>query len=45
MWKVKPKSNSSMIPGYQKLLVGTLAALEIGLAAMRAECLYFYAWL
>ena len=33
------------IPGYQKPLMGTLAALAIGLDAMRAECPHFDAWL
>lgn len=32
------------IPGYQKPLYGTLAALEIGLANMRSECPLFGAW-
>ena len=35
----------ALIPGYQKPLMGTLAALEIGLVAMRAECRHFDAWL
>ena len=35
----------ALIPGYQKPLMGTLAALEIGLVAMRAECPHFDAWL
>lgn len=33
------------VPGYQKVLQGNLAALEIGLAAMRAECPGFDVWL
>ena len=35
----------AIIPGYQKPLTGTLAALEIGLAAMRVECPHFDEWL
>ena len=35
----------ALIPGYQKPLMGTLAALEIGLAAMRAESPHFDMWL
>ena len=31
----------ALVPGYQKPLMGTLAALEIGLTAMRAECPHF----
>ena len=34
----------ALIPGYQKPLMGTLAALGIGLVAMRAECPHFDAW-
>ncbi|MCY4487154.1 MAG: DUF4276 family protein [Deltaproteobacteria bacterium] len=34
----------ALIPGYQEPLMGTLAALEIGLVAMRAECPHFDAW-
>ena len=34
----------ALIPGYQKPLMGTLAALEIGLVAMRTECPHFDAW-
>ena len=34
-----------LIPGYQKPLMGTLAALEIGLDAIRAACPHFNAWL
>jgi hypothetical protein len=30
---------------YQKPLLGTLAALEIGLGAMRRECPHFGSWL
>ena len=39
------KRVAALIPGYQKPLMGTLAALEIGLVAMRAECPHFNAWL
>ena len=35
----------ALIPGYQKPLTGTLAALEIGLATMRVECPHFDEWL
>lgn len=31
-------------PGYQKPLLGTLAALEIGLPRIRAECPHFSSW-
>jgi hypothetical protein len=34
-----------LVPGYQKPLMGTLAALEIGLDAIRAECPHFRSWL
>lgn len=32
------------VPGYQKPLYGTLAALEIGLADMRGACPLFNSW-
>lgn len=32
------------VPGYQKPLFGTLAALEIGLACIRSECPLFNSW-
>jgi len=35
----------ALIPEYQKPLMGTLAALEIGLVTMRTECPHFDAWL
>jgi len=35
----------ALIPRYQKPLMGTLAALGIGLVTMRAECPHFDAWL
>lgn len=34
-----------LVPGYQKPLLGNLAALEIGLTRMRAECPQFANWL
>jgi len=34
-----------LVPGYQKPLLGVLAALEIGLARIRAECPHFNSWL
>ncbi len=39
------KRVAALIPGYQKPLMGTLAALGIGLDAIRAECPHFEAWL
>ncbi len=39
------KRIEALVPGYQKPLYGTLAALEIGLEPMRAECPLFDAWL
>jgi len=38
------KRVTALVPAYQKPLHGTLAALEIGLARMRAECPLFDAW-
>jgi hypothetical protein len=35
----------TLVPGYQKPLLGVLAILEIGLAAIRAECPHFDGWL
>lgn len=35
----------ALLPGYQKPLLGTLAALHVGLAAIREECPNFSAWL
>lgn len=35
----------AVVPGYQKPLFGTLAALEIGLDGIRAECPFFNAWI
>ncbi|MDE2798306.1 MAG: DUF4276 family protein [Gemmatimonadota bacterium] len=34
-----------LVPGYQKPLFGTLAALDIGLDKIRAECPHFQSWL
>lgn len=34
-----------LIPAYEKPLFGTLAALEIGLPAMQAQCPHFAAWI
>ncbi len=39
------KRVEKLVPGYQKPLMGTLAALAIGLAAIRAECPHFQNWL
>ena len=39
------KRIESLLPGYQKPFLGTLASLEIGLVAMRAECPHFRGWL
>jgi len=35
----------SVIPGYEKPLMGTLAALEVGLSVMRENCVLFDQWL
>lgn len=35
----------NLIPGYEKPLMGTLAALEIGLGAIRQECPLFRNWM
>ena len=34
-----------LVRGYQKPLLGTLAALEIGLGTIRRECPHFGSWL
>jgi hypothetical protein len=34
-----------LMPGYQKPLYGTLAAIEIGLHAIRRECQLFNEWI
>ncbi len=39
------KRVESLMPGYQKPLYGALAALEIGLPTIRAECPHFATWL
>ncbi len=39
------KRVEALVPGYEKPLLGTLAALEIGLERIRAECPHFRAWL
>jgi hypothetical protein len=35
----------ALVAGYDKPLLGTLAALEIGLAAIRRECPHFRSWI
>lgn len=39
------KRIETLIRGYEKPLMGTLAALEVGLSAMREKCLLFDDWL
>lgn len=39
------KRIEALIPGYEKPLLGVLAALEIGLDPIRSECPHFRAWL
>lgn len=39
------KRVEGLVSGYQKPLHGTLAALEIGLARIRAECNHFHRWM
>jgi hypothetical protein len=39
------KRVKSLVPGYEKPLLGVLAVLEIGLNAIRAECPLFRSWL
>jgi len=39
------KRMESIVPGYEKPLLGILAALEIGLIRIRAECPHFDGWL
>lgn len=34
-----------LVPGYQKVLMGNLSALEVGLPAMERECPHFAQWL
>ena len=39
------KRVEGLVPGYEKPLLGALAAIEIGLDAIRAECPHFNEWL
>jgi hypothetical protein len=39
------KRVENLIPNYEKPLLGTLAALEIGLPTMRTECPHLHQWL
>lgn len=39
------KRVEALVPGYEKPLLGVLAALEIGLARIRNECAHFADWL
>lgn len=39
------KCIKSLVPGYEKVVMGTLAALEIGLDAIRYACPHFHSWL
>lgn len=39
------KRIESLVPGYEKVVMGTLAALEIGLEAIRSACPHFRRWL
>ena len=39
------KRVEELVPGYQKPLLGNLAALEIGLDAIRAACPHFNSWI
>jgi hypothetical protein len=39
------KRMESIVPGYEKPLLGILAVLEIGLVRIRAECPHFDGWL
>lgn len=39
------KRVEDLVPGYEKPFLGTLAALAIGLARIRAECPHFRRWL
>ncbi len=39
------KRVQDLVPGYEKPFLGTLAALEIGLDRIRAECRHFSDWL
>ncbi|MCK5355823.1 MAG: DUF4276 family protein [Methyloprofundus sp.] len=45
-WETAPsKRIIKIIPGYEKPLMGTLAALEVGLSVMRESCGLFDQWL
>lgn len=39
------KRIKSLVPGYEKVVMGTLAALDIGLGAIRYACPHFHSWL
>jgi hypothetical protein len=39
------KRIEALVPGYEKPLLGALAAIEIGLARIRSECVHFADWL
>ncbi len=39
------KRMATLIPGYQKPLMGNIGALTIGLVAMRARCPHFNSWI
>jgi hypothetical protein len=39
------KRVETLVPGYEKPLLGTLAALEIGLETIRSACPHFHGWL
>ena len=39
------KRIASLVPGYQKPLLGTMAALQIGLSTIRAACPHFDTWM
>ena len=39
------KRIEALVPGYEKPLLGALAALEIGMETMRAECPHFDCWI
>lgn len=43
--KAPSKRIAALVPGYEKPLLGVLAALQIGLSAMRAECPHCRIWL
>jgi hypothetical protein len=36
---------SDVVPGYQKPLMGVLAAQEIGIETIRRECPFFASWI